>query len=148
MKKYAKLLTLALAAVLTLTLLAACGMSNNPKKKQAALEEKGYEVEAVIGDNDLEAQAELDSMSDEMSLTAGELVALIAATKSNETDDVTDFIYIYFFKDGDVANRFWNSNQEQLDDLKDEYKDTADFRLKKEGSMVYFGTAQAIEDAR
>ena len=58
MRRYIKTLTLALALVLTIAVLAACGMSNNPKKTKASLEEKQYTVETVIGDNDLDAQAE------------------------------------------------------------------------------------------
>lgn len=144
--KHIRSAALALTMILVVAALAACGMSNNPKATKEALETKGYEVESVIGDNDLEAQAQLDGMSDEMHITAGELVAMIAAVKGE--DDAAEFIYIYYFKDSAVANRFWDSNQKELNDLKEEYKDFEDFELKKDGSVVYFSTKQAVKDCK
>ena len=146
MKKYTKLFALVSVMILAVLSLAACGLSNNPKKTQEALEKRNYTVETIIGDSDIDSQAELDSMSDEMSLSAGELVAMLAAYKEKEEDEVSDFIYIYYFKDGKVANKFWDENQQQLSELKTEYKDAEGFEINKSGSVVYFGTKQAIED--
>ena len=58
-----------------------------------------------------------------------------------------DFIYIYYFKDGMVADKFWKANGQQLDDLKEEYKTVDGFKVDRAGSVVYFGTEQAIRDA-
>lgn len=147
MKKYCKVAALALVLLIVVAVAAACGMSNNPNKVKSALEGKQYNVESVIGDNDLDAQAELDSLSDEMGITAGELVAMITATKGEEQDS-REFIYIYYFKDSVVADKFWNVNQVKLNELKTQYKDTDGFEINKEGSVVYFGTARAIKDAK
>ena len=148
MKKYVKIVTLALALVLALAALTACGMSNNPKKTKKALESRDYTVEVIIGDGDLEAQAELDSYADEMNLTAGELVAMLTASKGEAENDVPEnFIYIYYVKDSKSANKFWDSNQEQIEKTKETYKDAKGFEMKKSGSVVYFGTKQAINDA-
>lgn len=145
MNKFSKTFAVMLVFVLAIAALVACGVSNNPKKAQQTLEDKGYTVETIIGDNDLEAQDELDSMSDEMHISAGELVALLSAVKG-DGDQTDDFLYIYYFKDGATANRFWDANQTELDQLKEEYKDFDNFRLAKKGSLIYFGTQQAISD--
>lgn len=148
MKRYGTTFVLTLTLALVLAIFAACGISNNPKATKQSLEEKDYTVQAVIGDNDLDAQAQLDSLSDEMDITSGELVAMISATKGTTEQDVPEnFIYIYYFKDGTVANRFWDSNQTELNELKSTYKDADGFQVKKMGSVVYFGTKQAIMDA-
>lgn len=149
MNRHIKIMTIVLALAMAVATLVSCGMSNDPKKTKEALEEKNYTVEAIIGDNDLDAQAELDSMSDEMHITAGELVAVISATKGNVENDLPEnFIYIYYFKDSKTANKFWDENQEDIGNIKSEYKDAEGFEVKKEGSVVYFGTAQAIKDAK
>ncbi len=149
MKRHITLLALVSIVALVAVALTACGMSNNPKATKQTLEEKNYSVEATIGDNDLEAQAELDSMSDEMKITAGELVAMIAATKGGAGQDTAEnFVYIYYFKDSKVADKFWTANKTELDALKTEYKDFDGFEIGKDGSVVYFGTKQAIKDAQ
>lgn len=147
MNRFIKVAALVLIAAFGLFAFTACGLSNNPKKTKEALEEKQYTVETIIGDNDPDAQAELDSMSDEMSITAGDLVAMLAAYKGESDDMPQDFIYIYYFKDGNVADKFWNSNGQQLDELKQEYKTVEGFKVDRAGSVVYFGTEQAIRDA-
>lgn len=148
MKKIIRTVFLVMAMALAVYALVACGISNNPKKTKDALEDKQYTVETIIGDNDLDAQAELDSMSDEMHITAGDLVAMLAAYKGGTDDMAQDFIYIYYFKDGSVANKFWDANKKQIEDLgATEYKDVEGFEIKKQGSVVYFGTKQAISDA-
>lgn len=148
MKKYISSFALVLTVIFVIAALAACGISNNPKATKEALEDKNYTVEAILGDNDLDAQARLDSMSDEMNITAGELVAVISATKGDVEHDMPEnFIYIYYFKDGNAANKFWNGNTEQIEEMKEQYKDYDGFEVNKEGSVVYFGTKQAVKDA-
>lgn len=144
MKKYFRAMVLTLALLLSVAAFAACGMSNNPKKTQKALEKNNYTVESIIGDNNLDAQAKLDSMSDEMQITAGELVAVLSATKADESGE---FLTVYYFKDGYAANRYWDANREQLNAVKEKYKDADGFEIKKLGSVVYYGTKQAIMDA-
>lgn len=148
MKKYICVIALMLALTFAVAAFAACGMSNNPKATKKTLEEKDYTVEAIIGDNDLDAQAELDAMSDEMKVTAGELVAVISAVKGEVNDDVPEnFIYIYYFKDSVSANKFWNANTDEINGLSETYKSADGFDVRKDGSVVYFGTRQAIGDA-
>ena len=144
MIKFFRAILPATALLITVASLAACGMSNNPKKTQKALEKHNYVVETILGDNDLDAQAELDGMSDEMNITAGELVAMLSATKEDESGE---FLTVYYFKDGYVANKYWDSNREQLNAIKERYKNVDGFEMKKVGSVVYYGTRQAIADA-
>lgn len=150
MKKALKILSAALIVVLAIGLLVACGPSKDPAKAKKALEDAGYEVEAIIASNSDEEKEALDQMAQDSDLEAGDVEAMVAATKSEEAEDIGDFIYIYYFKDGDVANKFWDAHKEDLEKTVESYKEEIgkDVKYEKSGSIIYMGTEQAIKDAK
>ena len=146
MKKFAKVMAVALVAVMALAVLVACGPASDPEKAAKALKDNGYTVAAVIGSDSTEgklAQASLDVVAKAMGLKAGDLVASVNGTKGE------DGIMIYYFKSAKVARDYWNDHKEDIEKQKDEAKkDGKDLVIKISGSMIYQGTSQAVKDAR
>ena len=138
MKKFAKIMAVALVAVLALAALVACGPNSNPEKAAQALKDKKYVVTAVIPDDSAAgklAQAGLDITAKAAGLEEGDIIATITATNGEEGITIT------YFKNASVASKYWKENKDKV-----EKKDG--WVTKQSGSMVYSGTEQAVKDAR
>lgn len=146
MKKFAKVMAVALVAVMALAVLVACGPASDPEKAAKALKDNGYTVASVIGSDSTEgklAQASLDVVAKAMGLKAGDLVASVTGTKGE------DGIMIYYFKSAKVARDYWNDHKEDIEKQKKEAKEEGqDLVINISGSVVYSGTKQAVKDAR
>ena len=138
MKKFARIMAVALVAVLALAALVACGPASDPEKAAAALKENGYAVASVIGSDSVAgkvAQATLDAIAIAAGLEAGDITATVTATNGNEGISIT------YFKSASAAKTFWDKNKDSI-----EKKDG--WVTKISGSMIYTGTEQAVKDAR
>ena len=159
MKKKVKNFILVLITILSLTLLVACGgggsttdsekpdggavvdqdevyngPNTDPKKAKATLEKNGYEVELI--DNE-EAFA---YMTIKFELEDGDLKAYLEAYNY----ETGDFINMFYCKNESVANALWDN-----DIVKAEREDLDDGQIyQKFGSIICFGTEQAVKDAR
>ena len=135
MKKFAKVMAVALVAVMALALCVACGPASKPDKAAAALKENGYSVVSVIGSESSAKQLILDGIAKAAGLEAGDITATVEATNGNEGITIT------YFKNASVAKTFWNANKDKMVE-KDGWVN------KLSGSMIYTGTEQAVKDAR
>ena len=135
MKKFAKIMAVALVAVLTIAALVACGPASKPDKAVAALKENGYAVVSVIGADSSAKQLILDGIAKAAGLQAGDIIATVEATNGNEGISIT------YFKSASVAKSYWNAN-------KDKMVEKEGWVNKLSGSMIYTGTEQAVKDAR
>ena len=134
MKKLLKITALSLALLMMVLTLASCGAPNkDPAKAKAALEGNGYVVTlkdgklveivaSALGIDDLDAQ-------------------IVAVSK----EDIDDYITIYYFETKDAANAAWEKIEEEADE---KMKDEEDVVLKKSGTMIYYGSKNAVKAAK
>ncbi len=153
MKKTYKILTVMLVAILSVLSLVACGPSSDPAKALDALKSHGYEAGARIAANSEEDKAYLDDMAVANGLEAGDIVADLEAGKKvyseSENKNSDDFIEIIYFKNDSIAKKYWNMKQENIDyGIELNRKEGIKLIAKRQGSMIYIGTAQAVKDAR
>ena len=126
MKKFAKITAVVLVAVMALALLVACGPASDPDKAKKALEDNGYTV---------------------VNLPAGGIAgikAIVSGTKGLLSGNAQT-ITIYYFNDAESANNAWEEIKDKSDK---ESKDKSDWVVAKSGAMIYYGTSQAVKDAR
>ena len=135
MKKFAKIMAIALVAVMALAVLVACGPNSNPEKAAKALKDKKYVVTSVIGADGKLVQAGLDAIAKAAGLEEGDIIATVTATNGEEGISIT------YFKNASVAGKYWKENKDKIED-KDGWV------TKKSGSIIYTGTEQAVKDAR
>lgn len=124
MKKFARILCLTLVAVMLCAALASCGgPAKDPADAQAALKENGY--------------------------IATNLFGVVTGIKQGEA------VIITYYDDADKAKEVMDSMDE--DDIKEMKEKLVKLGLsedgelvgpKRSGKMVYFGTKQAIKDAK
>ena len=126
MKKFAKITAVALVAIMALAVLVACGPASDPDKAVAALKENGYTA-GKISTGGYEG-----------------LEAVVSGTKGLLSGNLQT-ITIYYFKDTASANDAWESIKSDSDKDK---KDDSDWVCKKSGKVIYYGTKQAVKDAR
>lgn len=140
MKKFAKVMALAMVAVLSLAALVACGPASDPDKAEAALKENEYVT--------------LKSTVLVKGLTVIGINGVTASvTGTKVTEDSSEVIFILYFNNNQSANESWDSAQKNIkkimDTLQIEYKgDDSDLTIKKSGAMIYCGTAAGIKAAR
>lgn len=148
---------LALAAILVVSLVAC--IPSDPAKAEENLKAEGYDVLVVNSDDALGAAG--------LVLPDG-CVTRVTGTKVL-SGDLDDNIVIYYFEDSDAATAYMDENADwqdeidvQLDELKDEYdageisendynslKDLLEnIQMKKQGKIVYRGSADAIKAAK
>ncbi len=136
MKNVAKIVALALVAVMCVALLASCAPASDPKKAEAALDENDYTVVLVDNETALKAAELLAGIDD--------LVATVSGTKKE--GDKLLHVSIYYFEDSEAASEAYDKLADDSDKEKNE-EDT-DWVFKKSGKMVYFGNEAAIKAAR
>ena len=134
MKKFIKLIALSLVLVMSVALLASCAAPNkDPDKAVEALKDNGY----VAVKSDILGAAGL------YALGVKDVDAVVTGTKTE--DDKLETVTVIYFKDKDAANTAWEKVQDYAEDKKD---DNTDWVVKKSGAMIYFGTKQAVKDAK
>ena len=97
-------------------------------KAKAALEDAGYTV--ILNDGGLIGSALLPEGAE----------ATLVAVKGDD-----EYISITYYKDKDALNDAWDKIEDDIKEIKEEYEDVV---CKKSGNMIYFGTKQAVKDAR
>lgn len=136
MKKFVTILAMVLVAVMSLSLLAACGYPDDPDKAAAQLEKKGYTVRVS------------KSSSDQSDVTA-----TVTATKTNFKledmfeMDVEDFVLegviITYFRTADLAKENMDAAKK---DLPSEAQKVA--KISRQGSKIVITYKLTGEDAR
>ena len=140
MKKFARIMAVALVAVLALAVLAACGPAADPDKALAALKKNGYTSVKTTGAVSLGVTEAL------LGAERGDLEAIVSGSKTDDNDKLQT-ITIYYFKDAAAANKCWEKAQSESNKDKDKDKES-DWVCQKSGKIIYYGTKQAVKDAR
>ena len=135
MKTFAKVLALALVAVMMCAALVSCGGPNaDPEKAAKALEEAGYEVHYT-------------------EVGAAGIKAAVVAVKLDEEAEKADFINITYYEDKEAANTAWDEAQDEIDEAKASMAEMygceeSEIVIKKSGTMIYVGTKDAVKAAK
>ena len=148
---------LALAAVLVISLVAC--IPSDPAKAEKNLKAEGYDVVVTNADDLLGAGGII--------LPDG-CVTSVRASKALE-GDLGNYITIYYFEDSEAASAYMDENakwqqeiDEELAELENAYKEGEisendynsikemyeGFEMKKQGKIVYVGSADAIKAAK
>ena len=133
MKKFAKVMAVVLVAVMAVTLLVACGPANNIEDAIAALKGNGYATHKFVGN------IGFSNVDSKLVATKGVVGSLLGSGEEYQT------ITIYYFFTADAAKEAFEDIQ-QLSEL--ERGEREDWVCKRSGDVVYFGTKQAVKDAR
>lgn len=132
MKTFVKVLALSLVAVMMCAVLVSCGgPASDPDKAAKALEDADY---IVVKADDKVSLALYETMG------VKKLECVITAYNEDE-----EGIVIFYFEDKAAANDAWETIEEEA---KEATKDEEDIVIKKSGKMIYYGTKQAIKDAK
>jgi hypothetical protein len=135
MKKFARIIALALVMVMSVAMLASCGAPNkDPEKALAALKENEYVA-----------------LKSEGLAVAGLALAGIkgvdcVVSGSATIDDKFETVTILYFTSKDAANEAWEDAQKYADGEKDSKAE--DWVCKKSGAMIYFGTPNGVKAAK
>lgn len=131
MKKFARILSLTLVAVMLCAALASCGgPAKDPADAKAALEENGY-VATNLSGLALTGTAALLGVDD--------LDAVVTGAKEGEA------ITIFYFETSDAADAAFEKIEEKAAEAEEEYEDMV---CKQSGKMIWMGTKQAVKDAK
>ena len=142
MKKFAKVMSVALVAVLALAVLVACGPATDPQKATDALNKNGYSV-TYLDSGKTADKIVLKGVETVLGIASGDLVARVSASKVDGKNVQT--ITIWYFNDASSAKKAWENNQDYFNSNKDE---DSDWTSNRSGKIIYAGTEQAIKDAR
>lgn len=135
MKKFVTVMAVALVAIMSLALFAACGYPQDPQKAANQLEGDGYTVETVTNDN-VAGKAALALASTGLDLNDGEeLVAMVRGDQVKDSKHLS--VTIYYFNSNGAANTAWNSDL--IEELKDSTKE-GNVNVKKSGKMIWVET--------
>lgn len=138
MKKSVKILSVALIAIMAFAMLVACGPASDPDKALSALKKNEYQAaeDKVV----IPTALALSGVKD--------LETVITGSKVVKKDDKSkiETITIIYFKDSSAANDAWDKVKEYAN--KENKDKDSDFVIEKSGAMIYFGTKQAVKDAR
>ena len=137
MKKLARILAIALViATLCLTLASCGGPAKNPDDALAALKDNEYTAakDTVLVPAGLKL-AGVDGVD-----------SVVSGTKL--VDDKLETVTIVYFDDKDAAKTAFEKVEKYADDNKDDKAEESDWVVKQSGAMIYYGTTQAIKDAK
>ena len=137
MKKFTRILCLALVAVMLCATLASCGgPASNPDDAVAALKENGYTAakDTLI----VPAALKLAGVKD--------IDTVISGTKIEE--DVFETITVIYFTDSDAAEAAFEKVENYASEKKDDKAEESNWVVEQSGAMIYFGTKQAVKDAK
>lgn len=104
MKKFAKIMAVALVAVLVLAALTACGYNSDPKKAEANFKKQGYDALYVPNP-----------------LTAGNIEGTLTATKKDGNKTIT--IVVTYYRNTDAAKSAYEDAKASLERSKDSNKE-------------------------
>ena len=139
MKKFTKIVAIALVLAMSVVLFASCAKTNKGyEKAKKALADAGYVVEPNSG---------------EWSSHVADLEGSIAAykikegTENDKNPKASDGIVIYYFKTEKAANRAWDKTiKSEVESAKKRAaKDEITIVSKKEGKVIYYGTQEAVD---
>ena len=152
MKKFAKIMAVALVAVMALAVLVACAPASDPQKALDALKKHGYTTtgSAIAADN-VASKTACDLMGVTFGVKSGELIAIVTGTKLEETKDEDvngEMVSIYYFSSSAVAKQAWEGSFFQKLKEEAEKDEDNDAIIKLSGSMIYAGTSAGIKAAR
>lgn len=136
MKNAIKIFALIMAVVICTVMLVSCSPASDPDDALAALKDNGY-----IASKDSTAVPIALGV-----LGVKDIDSVVAGTK--KVDDKVEVITIVYFKSKDAAKAAWETVEEYAQDKEDDSNNNSDFVIKKSGSMIYFGTEDAIKAAR
>lgn len=138
MKKFTKILALALVAIMSLVVFAACAPNADPVKAEAALKENGYTVINLPG-----LLGGIAGVKDVDCVVTGSLIV----EGEGDEDDKFEHVTIVYFKNEEAAEAAWEKMQEYAAE-DDEDSEDSDWTIKLSGAMIYYGTSAAIKAAR
>ena len=165
-----RIITLFAVTLLTFTCLFAVGCSSSSKNYKEArrnLLELGYNVALL---DDLEEVGDLSSDIFDVLFTDEDYEILDVEYEEWYYDDIvkeyeaefekglyaqmsTEFLFVIYFEDEEVANSFYEDIEDLLEDISSfDYSQYVDYEASDnriygtEGKTVYFGTEQAYED--
>ena len=151
MKKFAKVMAVALVAVMALALLVACGPASDPQKALDALKKNGYTTtgSSIAADNAV-SKAACDAQGLALGVKSGELIAMISGTKLVEKEDDVDgeMVVIYYFSSSAAAKTAWEGTYIKNMRSEAEKSDDDNAVIKLSGSMIYLGTKDGVKAAR
>ena len=135
MKKFAKIMAVALVAVLALAALVACGPNSDPDKAVASLKKNEY---TAIKDTALALILK--------GLGVNDIEAVVSGTKVVDDGDnkKTETVTIVYFADSKAAKAAWEKLESYAESKKG---DSKDWTVAQSGAMIYWGTSAAIKAA-
>ena len=139
MKTFVRILSLTLVAVMLCATLASCAPASDPAKAEAALKEAEY---IVVNDSTITPAV--------FKLGGYDLTNVVTATKTTEDKDgktVVELVVIYYFADKDNAEKAFSKVEEAAKEKAEQTKETW-VAPTLSGSMVYFGTKNAVKAAK
>ena len=139
MKKFAKVMALAMVAVLSLAALVACGPASDPNKAEAALKENGYAPTHLNG-----------------TISTGVTAGILGLKGEDVTDIVFainkdgDGIIAIYCKDSATAKSVLSKAQENLKKIEEtlQIKFEGESNVQRSGKVLYTGTEAGIKAAR
>ncbi len=139
MKHTMKLVALSLVLLMSVAMLAACVAAPNadPEKAVDSLKDKGYTAaeDTLIIPNALK----LAKVKDVKSVISGTKI-------DSENDNKVEHITVVYFSDSKAADTAWDKVKEYAEDDKED--DDSDWTIEKSGAMIFWGTKNAVKDAR
>lgn len=137
MKKFVKVMAVALVAVLALAALVACGPASDPDKALAALKKHEY-------------TAAKDTVVVPLALTAMGVKGVdtvISGSKSVKDGDKNkvESVTVIYFTDAKAAKDAWAKVEEYAN--KENKDKDSDWTVKQSGAMIYYGTKAGINAA-
>ena len=140
MKKFVKILSLSLVAVMLLATLASCAPASDPDKAVEALKAEGYT-----------ALRDTDGIPTIFKLAGYSLDVVVTGTKTTKDKDgkkTVESVTIFYFANKEDAEKAYEKVKDEEKDSKKDSEESNWVSATKSGKMVYFGTKQAIKDAR
>ena len=140
MKKYIKVLSIAIVAIMMLSMLVACGPNSNPDKALAALEKNEYKA-----DKDTTLVPNMVKV-----LGIKDVTCVVSGTKLVEVDgeDKLEHVTIFYFLTADAAEAAWDKLEDYAEDDKEKDDDDADWVYARSGAIIYYGTKAGVAAAR
>ena len=137
MKKFASIVAFVLVAAMLCVTLVSCGApAKNPDDAIAALKDNGY---AAAKDSTF-VPAGLKMLG------VDGVDTVISGSKT--VDDKFETVTVVYFDDKDAAKTAFEKGKEYAEDNKDDKAEETDWVVKQSGAMIFFGTNQAIKDAK
>ena len=137
MKKFAKVMAVALVAVMALAVLVACGPASDPQKAIDALKKNEYSAakDSLVVPTALKA------------LGVSGVETVVSGSKSVKDGDKNkvETVTIVYFTDAKAAKEAWTKVEEYAN--KDNKDKDSDWTVKQSGAMIYWGTKAAINAA-